>query len=480
MAEKVLGTDGLEHIKEQFVKKPAGVSEETLNNTDYTYHPDAGSQLYYKPHDTMATLYPNTYKTMTELPADLDTSKIENADDFFAGMAALKHIDKADFPLAISAERIFKGCTSLESIGSINLPLARSLSEAFESCEKLTTVPEFDTGRCANFFGTFLNCKSLPETFPWTIDMLNVPNNWADRNGGKMMFEGTPVTTVNIKAIYTAYGGNNLSLQLEYHANEVKLYNRTGKLIKTYTGPDVSGERYLVQQYSGYGSNHYVISNSEINSAGGLTYSSNPGMAGSSVTLPEASSTVAYNNDILLLAMFVERDFLDKTRDMTGTVTIQTGFYSSEYNHKVTVGDSGIASSSSDEVSRTPYTVTLDAGYFDDRTNYKALLKLVEARIASYLKPSSIHTTTHTHTEDTTKTAGESSTTITTSDDKLTNTIVTTDGRNTDTVKMVKNTGTLDMAVITAKDDTAHTLTIGKKSQLYYKPSLTVNIVDAE
>lgn len=480
MAEKVLGTDGLEHIKEQFVKKPAGVSAETLNK--YTNHPDAASQLYYKPHDTMATLYPNTYKTMTELPADLDTSKIENADDFFSGMAALKHIDKADFPLATSAERIFKGCTSLESIGSINLPLARSLSEAFENCEKLTTVPEFDTSRCANFFCVFLNCKSLPETFPWTIDMLNVPNNWADRNGGKMMFEGTPVTTVNIKATYLCYCGAAPEL-FKYSTAEMKLYDGTGTLKGTYT-PDGS-DTYVHNSIPSSGINSCLESGTKI---WGTNYSGHDDLRGNYA--PDFTEKIYGNSyqTALHYGLLLENNFLSKTMDAAGTVTVDSGLldaslsltstckkgrfvYDNNYEYDVWT-ERTVASS-------TPYTVTLDASYFDSRPNLTALQSLVSARIAQYMKPSSQWEHTYTKSVDESKTAGTSTTTSTNSDDGLTTTTVTTDGRTTETLVRTINTGTLTMKVITAKDDKNHTLTVGEKSCLYYKPSLTVNIVDA-
>jgi hypothetical protein len=172
MAEKILTQRMAKRIKESFLAAPAYKTDAEVDAdipVDGLTH-----RLDVAPYK-MKDLYPDTYTTMTSAP-DIDYSKLEYADGLFQGCAALQSVGDLDLSGAVSAAYLFDGCTALKSIGSLKVPRAYTLACAFRDCKALQTVPYIDTSHCRDFWGLFAGCTSLPETFPWTINMMAAEN----------------------------------------------------------------------------------------------------------------------------------------------------------------------------------------------------------------------------------------------------------------------------------------------------------------
>lgn len=192
MGNKILSHGQANNIKSKFLNKSVTQDTKELLKTTQTNK----SYLFEKTGYRMMDLYPDTYKSMTEIPYDIDYSKLTCADELFKGCSALKNIDNLDLSNAISANHCFDGCTELLSINGLKTPLLGSAEAMFYDCQKLQNLSEFDTSKCQNFYLMFSGCRSLPQIFPWTLNMLSV-KDWATKYGGKMMFEASSVKNLN-------------------------------------------------------------------------------------------------------------------------------------------------------------------------------------------------------------------------------------------------------------------------------------------
>lgn len=79
------------------------------------------------------------YKTVTELPFDLDTSQVTNM------------------------SRMFRGCSALTSVPPMDTSQVTDMSEMFYSCSALTYVPSMSTGQVKNMMSMFYGCSSLKD-----------------------------------------------------------------------------------------------------------------------------------------------------------------------------------------------------------------------------------------------------------------------------------------------------------------------------
>lgn len=72
-----------------------------------------------------------------------------------------------------------------------------SVAEMYDGCEGLTTPTAFNTSFISSFERMFQGCKSLPEEFPYTIDVSGIKSCEALRG----MFTGTPVKSVRFRTM---------------------------------------------------------------------------------------------------------------------------------------------------------------------------------------------------------------------------------------------------------------------------------------
>ena len=83
--------------------------------------------------------YGTTYEDVTELPFDLDTSRVQNA------------------------SFLFSGCKSLVTAPSLILTVPYDADGMFSECESLTHVPDMDVTNLKYMNNFFYGCKSLTD-----------------------------------------------------------------------------------------------------------------------------------------------------------------------------------------------------------------------------------------------------------------------------------------------------------------------------
>lgn len=192
--KKILAGRHVNRIKDKFVERetlPTGYEEPATipENTEKRREMEdiARNSIGYR----MKDLYPDTYKTMTAIPSDVDYSKLIRADGLFEGCESLQEVNGLDLSSAVSAEKLFFGCTSLTKVRGLITPNVASFRQAFDLCINLSEIEEFDTSKCSDFGGMFIHCEKLPIKFPWTINMLNIPHIRDSRCGGEMFLNSS-------------------------------------------------------------------------------------------------------------------------------------------------------------------------------------------------------------------------------------------------------------------------------------------------
>ncbi len=111
----------------------------------------------------MRDIYPDIYTTMTDLPDNLDVSKL-----------------------------LVPGAPGLEDA---------DYSEMFYGCQSLKTIPEFDTINAVNYTRMFAGCRSLPKVFPWPLYAYGEPK----MDG---IFDGSSVEEFSL-VLYIGNGNDN-------------------------------------------------------------------------------------------------------------------------------------------------------------------------------------------------------------------------------------------------------------------------------
>jgi hypothetical protein len=211
---KYLGSRGLKQMRYMFLKNdPCSM---TILERETEIFPERNI-IQTKPY-RMCDLFPDTYKTMTEIPADMDFSQLRSADELFKGCESLKKVDGLNLQNAVCVRGIFEGCTSLESVTNLNAPNAVDWSFAFYNCRSLKSIEEMDMSHVQKFFSMFGGCTSLPEKFPWTLDMTaaTTGRNMTSCNGSVFSFSSVKAVTVkdnftiNVPCRYSTDGAGNV------------------------------------------------------------------------------------------------------------------------------------------------------------------------------------------------------------------------------------------------------------------------------
>lgn len=130
---KIVLTDGEGNIKSIALDGSGTTIREVLVLTDDNH--------------ILKEIYPDTFRTMTEVPNILNTSKVTNM------------------------ENMFSGCESLEAIPSIVTENAQEGNEMFSGCKALKKIQTLNTINMHHMVGMFNGCASLEEIMNG-IDML--------------------------------------------------------------------------------------------------------------------------------------------------------------------------------------------------------------------------------------------------------------------------------------------------------------------
>lgn len=196
---------------------------------------------YYK----MTQVYPEDFRTMTEVPDKLNTDKVTNMSQMFNNCKAISSIPELNTNNVTNMKEMFRNCSDLTTIPELNTSKVENMNNMFYNCIKLTgnedvfknlntskvedmigmfasckalttipqldmshvtsiasmfngctnlaTIPQLDTSNVTNMNTMFMNCTSLPATFPWVIDCKNITN---PGDNMAFMFGSSSVTKV--------------------------------------------------------------------------------------------------------------------------------------------------------------------------------------------------------------------------------------------------------------------------------------------
>lgn len=192
--KKILGSNGLRHLRNSYVRNDGVPKQEQLDAS--ITHAEIKEPSTYGTYK-MKDLYPDTYKTMTAVPSNLDVSTLRVVDGLFEGCAALESVDGLDISSAVSANHLFDGCTALKSVKGIVSPKCESWEYAFQDCTSLSELEEWAMPSATDFYAMFCGCSSLPETFPFTLDLSRAQQPNTKYTG--LIFEASSVKNVTIK-----------------------------------------------------------------------------------------------------------------------------------------------------------------------------------------------------------------------------------------------------------------------------------------
>lgn len=103
------------------------------------------------------------YKTVTELPFDLDTSQVTDMRDMFYGCSALMSVPSMSTGQVKYMMSMFSRCSSLISAPPMDTSQVTDMTSMFYGCSSLTSVPAMNTGQVKYMISMFNGCSSLKD-----------------------------------------------------------------------------------------------------------------------------------------------------------------------------------------------------------------------------------------------------------------------------------------------------------------------------
>lgn len=82
--------------------------------------------------------YGTTYEDVTELPFDLDTSRVHNAGGLFLGCKSLVTVPPLILTVPYDADGMFSGCESLTHVPDMDVTNLKYMNNFFYGCKSLT------------------------------------------------------------------------------------------------------------------------------------------------------------------------------------------------------------------------------------------------------------------------------------------------------------------------------------------------------
>ena len=104
-----------------------------------------------------------SYRTITELPFDIELVGTGTVDNLFDGFRALKSVPAMNTSQVTNMEAMFSGCSALTTVPAMNTSQVTSMYNMFNGCSALTSVPAMDTSQVTNATRMFYNCAALTD-----------------------------------------------------------------------------------------------------------------------------------------------------------------------------------------------------------------------------------------------------------------------------------------------------------------------------
>ena len=105
--------------------------------------------------------YGEDYRTVEEIPFEIDSSQVTNMSQMFRGCSSLTTVPDMDTRNATSMSGMFRGCSSLIAVPAMDTSNVTDMSSMFNGCSSLTTGPAMDTSQATDMRYMFRDCSSL-------------------------------------------------------------------------------------------------------------------------------------------------------------------------------------------------------------------------------------------------------------------------------------------------------------------------------
>ena len=109
------------------------------------------------------TEYGEDYRTVEEIPFEIDSSQVTNMSYMFHGCSSLTTVPDMDTSQVMDMGGMFRGCSSLTSVPDMDTSRVTNMSSMFYGCSSLTTVPDMHTSNASDVSRMFYGCSSLTD-----------------------------------------------------------------------------------------------------------------------------------------------------------------------------------------------------------------------------------------------------------------------------------------------------------------------------
>ena len=105
--------------------------------------------------------YGENYKTVTEIPFEIDTGEATSMSYMFYSCSSLTSVPEMNTSQVTTMQSMFYGCSSLTSVPEMDTSQVTTMNSMFYSCSSLTTAPAMDTSQVTDMNSMFYGCSSL-------------------------------------------------------------------------------------------------------------------------------------------------------------------------------------------------------------------------------------------------------------------------------------------------------------------------------
>ena len=109
------------------------------------------------------TEYGEDYRTVEELPFEIDSSQVTNMSYMFYGCRALTTVPDMDTSQVTTMQSMFYNCRALTTVPDMDTSQVTNMSSMFYGCSSLTSVPDMHTSNASDVGRMFYGCSSLTD-----------------------------------------------------------------------------------------------------------------------------------------------------------------------------------------------------------------------------------------------------------------------------------------------------------------------------
>ena len=167
--------------------------------------------------------YGEDYRTVEELPFEIDSSQVTNMSYMFYGCRALTTVPDMDTSQVTTMQSMFYNCRALTTVPDMDTSQVTDMQSMFYNCRALTTVPDMDTSQVTNMSSMFYGCSSLT-----SVPDMHTSNA---SDVGRMFYGCSSLTDGNVRLIGKRTGVNTYGMITQSGLTREPFYDSSGQPI---------------------------------------------------------------------------------------------------------------------------------------------------------------------------------------------------------------------------------------------------------